>query len=119
MRSPFLRSDDPVSVRSTIASTMSGTLASVAPYDGTTIALTPCSARNRSVSDGNSVEILIPSGRSATDCHGAFSGTASTIRTGLDVALEYCSSPSETTSASVSVIQSRPVMPMSNRPRSR
>ena len=71
MRSPFLRSDDPVSVRSTIASTMSGTLASVAPYDGTTIALTPCSARNRSVSDGNSVEILIPSGRSATDCHGA------------------------------------------------
>ncbi len=33
--SPCLRSELPVSVTSTIASTMSGTLASVAPYDGT------------------------------------------------------------------------------------
>ena len=45
IRSPFLRSDEPVSVRSTIASTMSGTLASVAPYEGTTTALTPCLSR--------------------------------------------------------------------------
>ena len=45
MRSPFLRSDEPVSVRSTTASTMSGTFASVAPYDGTTTALTPCRSR--------------------------------------------------------------------------
>jgi hypothetical protein len=36
IRSPFLRSEEPVSVRSTMASTMSGTFASVAPYDGTT-----------------------------------------------------------------------------------
>ena len=113
-----MRSDEPVSVRSTIASTMSGTLASVAPCDGITIALTPRVSRNRLVSDGNSVEIRTPSGRSAADCQGAESGTASTTRTGCEVALEYCSSPSETTSASVSAIQSRPVMPRSNRPRS-
>jgi hypothetical protein len=84
-----------------------------------TIALTPCASRKRLVSDGNSVEILTPSGRSAALCQGAPSGTARTTRTGCEVALEYCSSPSETTSASVSLIQSRPVMPRSNSPRSR
>ncbi len=83
------------------------------------MALTPWASRNRLVSEGNSVEIRTPSGRSAAVCQGAFSGTASTTRTGCDVALEYCSSPSDTTSASVSEIQSRPVIPRSNRPRSR
>ena len=62
------------------------------------------------------MEIRIPSGRSAALCQGASLGIASTTRTGLLVALEYCSSPRETTSESVSVIQSRPVMPRSNRP---
>ena len=50
---------------------------------GSTIALTPRVSRNRLVSDGNSVEIRTPSGRSAADCQGASSGTASTTRTGL------------------------------------
>ena len=84
-----------------------------------TIALTPCESRNRLVRDGNSVEIRTPSGRSAADCQGAEAGTASTTRTGWEVAFEYRSSPSEVTSASVSVIQSRPVIPRSNSPRSR
>ena len=83
-----------------------------------TTALTPCDSRNRLVSDGNSVEIRTPSGRSVTDCQAEFCGIASTTRTGREVALEYCSSPRDTTSAWVSVIQSRPVMPRSNRPRS-
>ncbi len=83
------------------------------------MALTPWASRKRLVSDGNSVEIRTPSGRSAAVCHGAFSGTASTTRTGSDVTFEYCSSPSDTTLASVSEIQSRPVIPRSNRPRSR
>ena len=42
---PALRSEEPVSVRSTIASTMSGILASVAPWEVKTLALTPCSSR--------------------------------------------------------------------------
>ena len=81
-----------------------------------TTALIPFSSRNRLVSDGSSVEILMPSGRSAIDSQPEFAGTASTTRTGSLVALEYGSSPSEATSAPVSVIQSRPVMPKSNRP---
>src|SRR6266567_1825171 len=56
---------------------------------------------------GNSVEIRTPSGRSATDCQGASLGTAMMTRTGLEVALEYLSSPRLITSALVSVIQSR------------
>ena len=43
--SPALRRLEPVSVRSTIASTMSGIFASVAPWLVNTLALTPCSAR--------------------------------------------------------------------------
>ena len=43
-------------------------------------------------------------------------GTDRTTRTGDEVALEYCNSPSDTTLAPVSVIQSRPVMPKSNSP---
>ena len=83
------------------------------------MALIPCASRYLLVSAGSSVEIRMPSGRSATDRQGAASGTASTTRTGLAVTLEYFSSPSETRSAPVSVIQSRPVMPRSNSPRSR
>ena len=57
-----------------------------------------------------------PWGRSATDWKGEPPATASTTRIGRDVAFEYRSSPSDTTSLSVSAIQSRPVMPMSKRP---
>src|SRR5215467_4306291 len=62
------------------------------------MAFTPCASRYLLVSAGSSVEIRIPSGRSDTERHGAASGTASTTRTGLPVALEYFSSPSETRS---------------------
>ena len=71
-----------------MASTMSGTLASVAPWDGMTMALTPLASRYRPVVAGSSVEIRTPSGRSVTDCHGEFCGTASTTRIGCEVALE-------------------------------
>ena len=43
------------------------------------------------VADGSSVEILIPSGRSARLSQPEFAGTASTTRTGSLVALEYSS----------------------------
>ena len=45
MRRLFARSDDPVSVRSTIASTSSGAFTSVAPQLNSTSALTPCFLR--------------------------------------------------------------------------
>src|SRR5260370_1308406 len=61
------------------------------------MALTPRASRNRLVSDGNSVAILTPSGRSAAGCQGAASGTASTTRTGVAVASESCRSPRGTT----------------------
>ena len=38
------------------------------------------------------------------------------MRIGREVAFEYCSSPSDSTSLAVSSIQSRPVMPRSNSP---
>jgi len=83
------------------------------------MALIPCASRYLLVSVGSSVEIRTPSGRSDTDRQGADSGTASTTRTGFAVTFEYRSSPSDTRSAPVSVIQSRPVMPRSKSPRSR
>ena len=54
--------------------------------------------------------------RSATDETGESAGTASTTLIGLAVALEYCRVPSEVTALPRSSIQSRPVIPMSNRP---
>ena len=45
MRSPAARSARPVSVISTTASAMSGTLASVAPYESCTSASTPCCSK--------------------------------------------------------------------------
>ena len=44
------------------------------------------------------------------------SAQVAVARGGRLVAFEYCSSPSVTTLLPVSSIQSRPVMPMSNRP---
>ena len=88
IRSPAARRARPVSVISTTASAISGTLASVAPYDRTTSALTPLALRKRSVSSGYSVETRAPSGMSLADCQGASAATASTTFIGLEVALE-------------------------------
>ena len=54
--------------------------------------------------------------RSPTESTGESAGTASTTRMGLAVAFEYWSVPSEVTALPRSSIQSRPVIPMSNRP---
>ena len=56
----FALSDDPVSVRSTIASTSSGTLASVAPQENSTEASNPLSAKYFFVILTTSVAILFP-----------------------------------------------------------
>ncbi len=116
MRRPALRSDEPVSVRSTIASTMSGIFASVAPWDVKTLAMTPCSARKRRAVSGISVEMRTPSGRSETCCQGDSFGTANTTLTSASPARPPPISPRLTTSAPVSVIQSRPLMPRSKMP---
>jgi hypothetical protein len=68
------------------------------------------------VISGNSVEIRVPAGSWSPRSAGWSLGTASTIFTGLLVAFEYSSSQMLTTSAPVSVIQSRPVMPRSKSP---
>ena len=95
---------------------MSGTLASVAPYDRAMSASMPRSLKNRSVRAGYSVEILTPWGRSSAVLQGESPGTASTMRIGREVFLEYWSWPSDTTSLPVSATQSRPVMPRSKSP---
>src|SRR3954466_13561234 len=78
---PALRSDEPVWVRSTIASTMSGIFASVAPCDVNTRASMPRSAKKRRVVSGISVDTRTPAGRSAADSHGDSRGTAKTTLT--------------------------------------
>ena len=75
MRSPAARSARPVSVISTTASAMSGTLASVAPYDSCTSASTPCLLE---VAPGELGVLGVhdaarPGGRS-TDCGGRVGG---------------------------------------------
>ena len=61
MRSLLARSDEPVSVTSTIASASSGSLASVAPQLNSTLALTPLSASQRRVVWTSSVATCLPS----------------------------------------------------------
>ena len=117
MRRPAARSARPVSVISTTQSAMSGTFASVAPYEREISASTPCSSSARRVSSGYSVltRTRCPA-RSASVLNGESSATARTTRIGLAVAFEYWSWPSETTSTPRSSTQSRPVMPRSKRP---
>ena len=86
-RRPAARSARPVSVMSTMQSAMSGTLASLAPYDSRTSASMPRSAKKRRVSSGYSDETRTPCGRSPTVCAGESAATATTTRTGSDVAL--------------------------------
>ena len=86
--SPAARRARPVSVMSTMQSTMSGTLASVAPYDRRTSALMPFFSKNRRVSSGYSVDTRTSWGRSSTASTGESAATATTIRTGRLEALE-------------------------------
>jgi len=60
------RSEEPVSVTSTMASASTGGFTSVAPQLNSTRALTPCCARYRLVVPTNSVAMILPS-RSRTD----------------------------------------------------
>src|SRR5579863_1333632 len=115
-RNPAACRARPVSVISTTASAISGTFASVAPYEGRTSAVMPCSERKRLVRFGYSVATREPDFKSAAARAGELSWTARTTLIGRSVVFEYASSPSETTSAPVSSIQSRPVMPRSKRP---
>jgi hypothetical protein len=69
----------PVSVTSTIASTISGTFASVAPNDQLTLTSIPRSVKCLSVRCTNSVEIRVPGGISSAEFAGCSFGTASTI----------------------------------------
>ncbi len=87
IRSLLARSDEPVSVTSTMASTRSGHLASVAPHENSTSASTPCPASHFRVMLTTSVAMRLPS-RSCTDCISESSGTASTQRTGRMLAFE-------------------------------
>src|SRR6202795_2087870 len=80
IRKRFARSDEPVSVTSTMASASCGTLTSVAPQENSTRAFTPWRARYFSVIFTTSVAIVFPS-RSRTSRIEESSGTARTQRT--------------------------------------
>jgi hypothetical protein len=114
--SPLRRSVDPVSVRSTSASIISGTLASVAPYEKWTSTSMPRSSKNCLVTTGNSVVIRLPGAISRAEETAESSGTASTIRTKPVPVLAYGSSATSITSAPLSRTQSWPDMPISKKP---
>jgi len=109
------RSELPVSVTSTIASTNLGGLTSVAPQLNSTLAVTPCRARYRIVRPTASVAMRLPS-RSCTDLTVESSGTHSTQRTGRRLTFEKTNSATSRTSAPFSMIQSWPVKPASSTP---
>ena len=116
---PCARRVEPVSDTSTMASTISGTFASVAPYDSNTLTGTPTASKCRRTRLGYSVEMREPGARSAALSAGFDSGTASTMRTPYPTPpLAYSSDASSSTAASVSCTQSRPVIPMSKNPSS-
>ena len=79
MRSLFARSELPVSVMSTMASTRSGTLTSVAPQENSISAFTPFASKKRFVVLSNSVATRLPA-RSAMVLTGEDSGTHKTQR---------------------------------------
>ena len=96
----FARSDEPVSVMSTMPSTsLPFAFTSVVPHEYSTLTLTPASLKKRSVVIGSSVATVMPS-MSFADCTGESSGTATTQRAGRDVALLYLSSATSTTASS-------------------
>src|SRR5262249_36317382 len=99
------RSDDPVSVTSTMASASLGGFTSVAPQLNSTLACTPCCASQRDVRLTTSVATRFPC-RSFGACTGESLGTARTQRTGRRLTLLKISSASSTTRALFSRIQS-------------
>src|SRR5262245_58860354 len=80
MRRRLARSDDPVSVTSTMASARTGGFTSVAPQENSTLTFTFLRAKYASVARTSSVAIVAPS-RSSADWKRESSGTASTHRT--------------------------------------
>ena len=86
IRRLFAFNDEPVSVNSTIASTNSGALTSVAPQENSTSAVTPFFFNHRRVASTNSVATRLPC-KSLTDLMVESFGTASTHRAGFVVAL--------------------------------
>ena len=86
MRRLLARSELPVSVMSTMASTKSGGLTSVAPQLNSTSAFTPLSFSQFFVPSTSSVEIRLPS-KSLTLFMGESLGTARTQRTGVSCCL--------------------------------
>jgi len=104
IRSPFLRSDS----RSRQVHDRVHDVGTLPRSRRVTVShrLNPGASRNRLVSDGNSVRSGRPRHIGA-DCQGA--SRAPRAHPTAASALEYCSSPSETTSASVSAIQFAPV----------
>jgi len=96
IRSLLARSEEPVSVTSTMASTNSWALISVAPQENSTSAVTLCWRRYRRVRLTTSVAMRLPC-RSLTDLIGECSGTASTQRADCRVALLNWNSPTSCT----------------------
>src|SRR5262245_41942585 len=86
IRRLFARSDEPVSVTSTIASASRGGFTSVAPQLNSTLADTPSPASQRRVYSTSSVAILLPA-RSFGAWTGESLGTASTHWTGRRLTL--------------------------------
>ena len=115
IRSLLARSDEPVSVTSTMASTRSGTFTSVAPHENSTAAVTPFLARKARVISTASVAITLPC-KSCTERIAESSGTAMTHRVGLLLTLEKVISASTATSLELLAIQSLPVSPQSRNP---
>src|SRR6185369_14000146 len=92
IRRLFARNDDPVSVISTIASTSSWALTSVAPQENSTSALTLFFRKYFRVRLTTSVAIRFPR-KSLTLRIGESSGTASTQRAGCRLTLLNTNSP--------------------------
>jgi hypothetical protein len=109
MRSLLARSEEPVSVMSTIASTRSGTLTSVCAHENSHLAtLTPFCSKKRLVVLTNSVATRLPA-RSAGHLTEEASGTQSTQRDFSVEARLYTRSQTSTTSELFSSTQSWPV----------
>ena len=92
MRSLLARSEEPVSVSSTMASTNSCAFISVAPQENSTSAFTPCFFKYFFVRLTTSVAMRLPD-KSFTDLTDEFSGTHNTQRAGCRVALLKRNSP--------------------------
>src|SRR4051812_28266913 len=104
---PCARRVEPVSVTSTIASTISGTFASVAPNDQLTFTSILRSANAFFVSSTNSVEMRVPGGISLALFAGCSFGTASTTLVPWPVPVfAYVNVVRTSRSAAVSAIQS-------------